>query len=142
MKIGIDCRLINQIQNTGISRYTEFLIDYYISSFGSENIILITNDINFRYKKCSVLYTKFKPYNILHFIRFSKFVDSIGIDLLHIPFYSGFYNRKSDIKVIITVHDLMYHFIDGFFGSNKLLNKLKVSYFDFIIFLNFLKSLL
>lgn len=133
MKIGIDCRLINKNQNTGISRYTEFLIEYYVSRFKSENVILISNDINFEHNDCEIIYTKLKPYNILHFLSFSKFVDNIGLDLLHVPFYSAIFKKSSNTKVILTVHDLMYRFIDGFFGKNKSLNYLKVKYFDFIV---------
>jgi glycosyltransferase involved in cell wall biosynthesis len=133
MKVGIDCRLINKIQNTGISRYTEFLIEYYVNRFESENISLITNDKKFEYKDCKIIYTKLKPYNILHFIVFSKFLDNIGLDLFHVPFYSGFFKKSSVTKVIITVHDLMYHFVEGFFGKIKILNYLKIKYFDFIV---------
>lgn len=133
MKVGVDCRLINKIQNTGISRYTEFLIEYYISRFESKNIILITNDKNFEHKGCEVLYTELKPFNVIHFLSFSKFVDRIGLDLLHVPFYSGFSRKSVNTKIIVTVHDLMYRFVEGFFGKNKILNYLKVKYFNFIV---------
>lgn len=133
MKIGIDCRLINKIHNTGISRYTEFLIDYYISRFGISAIILITNDISYQNDDCKVVYTKLKPYNILHFFQFSNFVNSIGLDLLHVPFYSALPTKNNNIKVIVTVHDLMYRLVDDFFGTKKILNKLKLFYFDFIV---------
>ena len=133
MKIGIDCRLINKNQNTGISRYTEFLIEYYMNRFGSESINLITNDKRFKYHNCNIIYTELRPYNVWDFIRFSKFANKIGLDLLHIPFYSGFFKKESGIKVIVTVHDLMYNFVEGFFGKNKFLNFLKIKYFDFIV---------
>jgi len=133
MKVGVDCRLINKIQNTGISRYTEFLIEYYISRFESKNIILITNDEDFENKGCEVIYTDLKPFNIIHFLSFSKFVDGIGLDLLHVPFYSGFFRKSVNTKIIVTVHDLMYRFVEGFFGRIKILNYLKVKYFNFIV---------
>lgn len=133
MKIGIDCRLINKIQNTGISRYTEFLIDYYISRFGVINVILISNDISYQNGGCKVIFTKLRPYNILHFFQFSYFVNSIGLDLLHVPFYSALSTKNNDFKVIVTVHDLMYRLVDDFFGTSKILNKLKLFYFDFIV---------
>ena len=133
MKVGIDCRLINRTQNTGISRYTEFLIEYYIKCFGSGNVVLITNDTNFEHEDCSVLVTKYKPYTIIHFLNFSKFVECIGLDLFHIPFYSGFYSKKSKIKVVVTVHDLMYRFVNEFFGNNFFVNRIKILYFDFIV---------
>jgi hypothetical protein len=61
MRVGIDCRLIDKNQNTGISRYSEFLIDYYIDRFGDENIFLITNDKNYKLAKMII-----SNYNILH----------------------------------------------------------------------------
>lgn len=133
MKIGIDCRLINKIHNTGISRYTEFLIEYYISRFGVSNIILITNDISYENDVCRVVHTKLKPYNILNFFQFSNFVNSIGLDVLHVPFYSALPTKNKNIKVIVTVHDLMYRLVDDFFGTNKILNQFKLFYFDFIV---------
>lgn len=133
MKVGIDCRLINKIQNTGISRYTEFLIDYYISRFGVSNVILITNDISYENSDCKVIYTTLKPYNILHFFRFPNFVNNIGLDLLHVPFYSALFKKNSNIKVIVTVHDLMYRLVNDFFDTNKILNQFKLFYFDFIV---------
>ena len=136
MKIGIDCRLINKAQNTGISRYTEFLIEYYINRFESKNVVLITNDKGFvhkDYNDCEIFFTKLKPYNILHFLNFSRVIDDIGLDLLHVPFYSGLLKKSSSTKVIVTVHDLMYRFVEGFFGNIKFLNYLKIKYFDFIV---------
>ena len=132
MKIGIDCRLINTIQNTGISRYTEFLVKYYIDKYGFDSVILISNDFEFKYEKCKVVYTKLKPFNIFHFFKFSKFVESFNFDLFHVPFYSGL-NQKINSTTVVTVHDLMYKFVEGFFGKNKVLNHLKIKYFDFLV---------
>lgn len=131
--IGIDCRLINKIQNTGISRYTIFLIEYYANRFGGKNIVLVTNDKFFKWGDCVIIHTKLKPFNILDFLKFSKLISNTGIKLFHVPFYSGFFEKKSTVKVIVTVHDLMYRFVDGFFGKNKFLSLLKIKYFDFIV---------
>lgn len=133
MKIGIDCRLIDKNNNTGISRYTEFLIEYYIDRFGCNNIILITNDISYQNDYCKVVYTNLKPFNVIHFVQFSNFVNRIKLDLLHVPFYSALILKNKNIKVIVTVHDLMYRLVEGFFGTNRIINKLKVLYFDFIV---------
>ncbi|OUL63008.1 glycosyltransferase family 1 protein [Flavobacterium sp. AJR] len=133
MRIGIDCRLINLTQNTGISRYTEFLIEYYIHKFDLDNIILISNDPEFKYDRCNIIYTKLKPFNIFHFFKFSGFISNSNFDLFHVPFYSGFFIKNSKTKTIVTVHDLMYRFVHGFFGKNKFLNYLKIKYFDFIV---------
>lgn len=133
MKIGIDCRLINKAQNTGISRYTEFLIEYYIERYGEQNVFLISNNETFKFLNCTVIYTKLKPFNILHFLRFSKFLNKIDLDLFHAPFYSFGTGKPPNTFAIVTVHDLMYKFVKDFFGSNTILNNLKISYFDFIV---------
>lgn len=133
MKIGIDCRLINKRQNTGISRYTEFLIDYYGNRFGFNNIILITNDLIFEVGDYKIIYTKLKPFNIFDFFRFSSFIENLKLDLYHVPFYSAFFRKSSTTKVVVTVHDLMYRIVNGFFGKNEVLNYLKIKYFDFIV---------
>lgn len=133
MKIGVDCRLVNKKQNTGISRYTEFLIEYYISKYGVENISLITNDRKFDYGECNMIFTKLKPFNLVHFFYYPNFIRNNNLDLLHIPFYSGFFYKIKNIKSVITVHDLMFHFVDDFFGKNLLLNKMKIFYFNYIV---------
>ena len=53
--------------------------------------------------------------------------------MLHVPFYSALLVKNSNLRVVVTVHDLMYKFVDDFFGNNKLLNNLKIKYFDFIV---------
>ena len=133
MRVCVDGRLIDKFQNTGISRYTEFLIEYYINAYGDKNITIVTNDINFKKNNCVIVFTKLKPYNIFHFLRFSDFIRSLKIDLLHVPFYSALSNKNENIKVIVTVHDLMYRLVDGFFGKNKIIRLFKLYYFDFIV---------
>jgi glycosyltransferase involved in cell wall biosynthesis len=133
MKIGLDCRLLDTNSNTGISRYTSFLIEYYIDRFGDENIFLITNDKNFVYYNCNIIYTKLKPFKIFHFFQFPTFIKDLNLGLLHVPFYSALLLKNSNLKVVVTVHDLMYKLVDEFFGNNQILNKLKIRYFDFIV---------
>lgn len=133
MKIGIDCRLINKIQNTGISRYTEFLIDYYLSRLEEKNIYLITNDLDFIHLNCNIVHTKLKPFNIWHFIFFSNFIKSLDLNLFHSPFYSGFFKKIGNLKTIVTVHDLMYQLLDNYFNTNQIINSFKVFYINFIV---------
>lgn len=133
MRIGIDGRLLDQKNNTGISRYTEFMLNYYISRYGEKCIYIITNDFNLEYQGCNIVYTQFKPYNLLHFYRYGQFVSNLKLDLLHVPFYSGTNIKLNGTKVIVTVHDLMYRFVNNFFGENLLFNYVKIRYFDFII---------
>ena len=133
MKIGIDCRLINKNQNTGISRYTEFLIEYYMSRYDSRLIYLITNDSKFNGYTCNVVYTKLHPYRVFDFLRFNSFIDAIDLDVYHSPFYSGLFARKDTMVSIVTVHDLMFLTLKNFFSFNLYLNSLKRLYFNLIV---------
>jgi hypothetical protein len=133
MKVGIDCRLIDKKINSGISRYTEFLINYYSLKYGANNIVLISNDPNFIHFNSTVAFTRLKPYNVFHFFLFSKFVKKLKLDLIHIPFYSSFFFKINNLITIVTAHDLMYRLVDNFFGDRFYLNKIKVSYFNFIV---------
>ena len=133
MLVGIDCRLLDRKKNTGISRFTEFIIKFYIEFVGERNIILITNDNNFRFNNCLVVKTRCKPYNIFDFFRYPLFLKSINLDILHSPFYSGVFIKYSKFKNILTVHDLMYRTVSGFFGTSIFYNFLKIKYFDLII---------
>lgn len=133
MVVGVDCRLLDKKKNTGISRFTEFVINFYIQFIGENNIILITNDVNFRYKNCKTILTSCKPYNIFDFFRYPFFLKSINLDILHSPFYSGVFMKFSSFINILTVHDLMYRKVFGFFGTSYLINFFKIKYFDFIV---------
>lgn len=132
-RIGIDCRLINMIQNTGISRYTKFMINYYGLRFGEEKILLITNDKQFTCKGFKILFTTYKPYNLRDFLRFGALIRDSGIDYLHSPFYSSFAFKPKNVVSVITVHDLMYRLVPHFFSNNAFLNFIKKKYFDLIV---------
>lgn len=133
MIVGLDCRLVNKIQNTGISRYTEFLLEYYQSKKGITKIVLISNDNLIDCENCEVSLTKLKPYNILHFALFKSYIESLKIDLLHSPFYSSFLIKPKNLISILAIHDLMYKVVPTFFSGNRLVSILKKSYFDFIV---------
>lgn len=133
MRIAIDGRLINKIQNTGISRYTEFLIEYYLHQFPLDEIILIVNNDKIKYEGLTTVYCANKPFNIIDFLKFTRFIDDLKLDVLHSPFYSGLNRKINGLKNIVTIHDLMYRLVPGFFGKNWLISFMKISYFNFIV---------
>ncbi|MGJ1436878.1 glycosyltransferase family 4 protein [Sphingobacterium siyangense] len=133
MRIAIDGRLINKSQNTGISRYTEYLINYYLERYHDSDLFLITNDHTISYKGVSSVYCEHKPFGLFGFLRFSKFVKNLSVDLLHSPFYSGLVTPIKGTKNIVTTHDLMYRLVPGFFGRNGFVSYLKIKYFNFIV---------
>lgn len=140
MKIAIDCRLIDKKYNTGISRYSEFLIHYYSLKYGAKDVVLISNDPKFTYLNLKVVFTNLKPFNVFHFLFFSRFISKLNIDLIHFPFYSSSFFKIKNITTIVTAHDLMYRLVDKFFGNRLCLNYMKVSYFNFIVFRTFKNS--
>lgn len=133
MIIAIDCRLIDYIQNTGISRYTEFLIEYYKSRVGEKNIILISNDPDLKIQNIKMVYTKLKPFSFLSFLQFGSFVKKLNIEVFHSPFYSSFFYKPAGIISLLTVHDLMFRLVPRFFGDSLVVNFLKKYYFNSIV---------
>jgi len=132
MKICIDCRLLSK-KPTGISSLTLDLIDYYCLRYGNDNVIgIVNNDFDCNYD-IFFIRTDLKPFNLLHFLFFRKFIISLNVDLLHTPFYSGLFFKIKNLIVITTLPDLMYRFIPGFFGNNWLKNILARIYFDLIV---------
>jgi glycosyltransferase involved in cell wall biosynthesis len=133
MIVGIDCRLIDKRQNTGISRYTEFLLNYYKNKVEVNKIIIITNNDDLKYEDQITSRTNLRPFNLLHFALFKSHVEKLQIDILHSPFYSSFLIKPKGLVSIVTVHDLMYKIVPTFFSSGRILSKLKELYFDFIV---------
>jgi len=133
MIVGLDCRLVNKIHNTGISRYTEFLLEYYQTRKDITKIVLILNEEIYDQEYGEISLTKLKPYNILHFVLFKSYVESLQIDVLHSPFYSSFIIKPKKLVSILTVHDLMYKIVPSFFSKNKYISTLKRWCFDFIV---------
>jgi len=104
-----------------------------LDRLGVDHLYLITDKTDFSYRKCNIVYTKYKPYSIRDFVFFSLSIKKLGLDVLHSPFYSGFFNKPGNLKSIVTVHDLMFRRVNHFFSGNVVVNKLKAAYFDFIV---------
>lgn len=132
-KVAIDCRLLNFVQVTGISRYILFLIEYYATKFEPEEMVLITNDKDFNYGRFCIMYTPLKPYNLLHFLSFPAFIKQKQLLLIHFPFYSGLFLKVNGVKSIVTVHDLMFRIVPNFFNGSFLANFFKKKYYDLIV---------
>lgn len=131
--IAIDCRLLDRKKNTGISRYTDFLIDYYTNKFGVNNIVLISNKSIEKFYG-NVLITNLRPFNLFHFFIFPFFIKKNDIKNIHIPHYSGLFFKLSPIKIILTVHDLMFINVKHFFSNNIFINYLGKCYYRIIVF--------
>jgi glycosyltransferase involved in cell wall biosynthesis len=133
MKILIDGRLIAD-KETGISRYTEELLEIYIKLFGRENIILLVNiNLKKEFNNVYVVKTELYPFNIWHFIKFHKLLKTIEFDAYHSMFYANSFYKLKDKIYITTVHDIMYRVVPNFFKKSNLINKLAMYYYDFIV---------
>lgn len=132
MKIAIDCRLLDKKKNTGISRYTEFLLDYYKSRFKKDELIIITNSVINEIDIHQSI-TSLRPFRLIDFYRFRGCVKTLGVDLLHSPFYSSIHEPIRGVINITTVHDLMYRVLSDFFSGNALINRLGIFYYNNIV---------
>jgi glycosyltransferase involved in cell wall biosynthesis len=131
-KILIDGRLLSN-NPTGISRYTNEVIHALIGHFGQENISVLVDaeyTINSNFKTIS---TRLKPYNPIHYLLFSFFVNRQDFTIYYSTFYSGIFFKRIERKQMITVHDLMYFRIRNYFSLSNIRNWLYKSIFSFIV---------
>jgi len=129
-KIIIDGRLLSN-KHTGISRYSDKMIEALINQFGYDNVtVIITPDLE--HKPFNYVQTKLRPFNLFDFFRFKFFLSKLDFDLLYSPFYSSTWCKQRKKKYIITVHDLMYQKIP-FFSTNRLIDYLGTKYYNFIV---------
>jgi glycosyltransferase involved in cell wall biosynthesis len=134
-KFALDARLLNGY--SGIARYSRALIKYYVKHLGSTaQILLIANDpeiVQNEFPDLAIIKTNLSPFNLLHFIKFGRLLKSHRVTHYHSFFYSSHAFKPKGIKTIITVHDLMYRLIPGFFGASKFWNIFARFYYNLIV---------
>ncbi|MBU0974617.1 glycosyltransferase family 4 protein [Patescibacteria group bacterium] len=119
MKIGIDCRLAGS-KHAGIGRYIESLILNLLKLPSKNSWVLFFYDENqakevlknhFLDKNFEVIIAPISHYSLKEQIKLPKIFKSANLDLLHVPhfnipiFYQG--------KLIVTIHDLLWHEYKG-----------------------------
>ncbi|NCO12380.1 MAG: hypothetical protein COZ34_04350 [Candidatus Pacebacteria bacterium CG_4_10_14_3_um_filter_34_15] len=119
MKIGIDCRLAGS-KHAGIGRYTESLILNLLDNPSKNKWVLFFYDENqakevlknhFADKNLEVIIAPISHYSLKEQIKLPQIFKSANLDLLHVPhfnipiFYQG--------KIIVTIHDLLWHEYKG-----------------------------
>lgn len=133
MKVLLDGRLISN-KPTGISRYSYEMIKIYQKKFGYDKVfVLLNNSSAIKEKNFNFIESKYRPFNIFHFIFFHFFLHRIDFDIYHSLFYSNSFFKKKNVIYIITIHDLMYRVVDDFFGKNIFKNFIGVKYYNFIV---------
>ncbi|ERT68405.1 hypothetical protein HMPREF0202_01794 [Cetobacterium somerae ATCC BAA-474] len=131
MKILLDGRLISD-KPTGISRYSRELVKIYQNYYGYENIEVIINE-DLKEKPFEYIKTELKPFNIIDFFKFHKFLERIDAEVYHSLYYSNSFFKDEKKKYVTTIHDLMYKLVPEFFSKNKLINFLGIKYYDVIV---------
>lgn len=123
MKILLDCRLISN-RPTGISRYTEKMLGYYIENYGIENICALVNDYSDKIQ-CKQIITRLKPFNFAHWLIFPLWLKKQNYSWIISFHYSGLAYSLKSTKSVITVHDLMFELVPNFFNTTlkKLVGK-------------------
>lgn len=122
-KILLDCRLMTA-KPTGISRYSETLLGWFIARFGAENVTALVNeprpDIDCRQQVIGL-----KAFNMLHWLRFPGWLQQQDYTHYFSFHYSGLMRPVRGIRSAVTVHDLMFELVPEFFSGRlkKLIGK-------------------
>lgn len=131
-RILIDGRLLTTA-NTGISRYTKELIDFYVSQFPQHQITVLTST---EYKEplanVDVVKTSLKPYRLTDFFLVYFLLKKIKPNFYHTAFYSNSFFKLSNCIYLTTVHDMMYSLVPQFFSRFPIINLFAVQYYHFI----------
>ena len=93
MNIILDCRLISS-KPTGISRFSIHYANFIIARYGAENVIIITNGDSFPHD-CIEHNISLKPFNLMHYMIFHRFINKLNADLyISFQYSSFFFNLK------------------------------------------------
>lgn len=135
MKIGLDARLFDSKKNTGISRYTQMLNEYYISRYGLDNVWVLVDKYQTELPNPHQIATHRKPFNIYDEWRVGIELKDYYFDIFHTPFYSSIKYKTSSTCHIVTVHDIMCLLVDNFFSKFFLIDKISKIYFACLIYI-------
>jgi len=129
-KILLDCRLMTK-KPTGIARYSEKFLEYYIAKYGKGNVTALLNeprpDIH-----CQQQVITLKAFNLLHWFQFPGWLKRQRYSHYISFHYSGLMRPVKGVKSAVTVHDLMYELVPEFFSGwlKKLIGR---RYFRFLV---------
>lgn len=130
MNILLDCRLISD-RPTGISRYSEKMLEYYIDKYGMDKIHALVNQKSDKII-CKQIVTDLKPFNIGHWLMFPLWIKKNNYSWVISFHYSGLAFPLKNVRSVITVHDLMFELVPDFFNT-KLKNLIGKFYYRIIV---------
>lgn len=111
MKILLDGRLISD-KPTGISRYSRELVKIYQNNYGYENVEVIINE-DLKEKPFKYIKTELKPFSIINFFKFHKFLRERDAKIYHTLFHSNSFFKDKTKKYITTFHDIGHKILKG-----------------------------
>lgn len=97
MNILLDCRLISN-RPTGISRYSEKMLEYYIDKYGMDNIHALVNQKSDKIK-CKQIVTTLKPFNIVHWLIFPLWLKKNNYHWIISFHYSGIAGDAANLLI-------------------------------------------
>ncbi|WP_205967772.1 glycosyltransferase family 1 protein [Paraglaciecola sp. 20A4] len=120
-KILIDGRLLS-VNPTGISRYCVKMIEVIAEQYGEEQLVVLVNNSevmrqNILLERLSIFQTGLKPFNLVHWLTLSFLVFFKKPRAYVCLNYSGLCFKRPSLKLVVTVYDLMFSFVEGFFGG-------------------------
>lgn len=116
MKILLDGRLISD-KPTGISRYSRELVKIYQNNYGYENVEVIINE-DLKEKPFKYIKTKFKPFSIINFFKFHKFLQERDAEIYHTLYHSNSFFKDKKKKYITTFHDIGHKILKSKINDN------------------------
>ncbi|MGL6168629.1 MAG: glycosyltransferase family 4 protein [Fusobacteriaceae bacterium] len=116
MKILLDGRLISN-KPTGISRYSREMVKIYQNYYGYENIEVIVNE-DLDEKPFKTIKTDLKPFNMLHFLTFHKFLKKIDAEVYHTLYHNNSFFKDKSKKNITTFHDIGHKILKSRINDN------------------------
>ena len=117
-RIGIDCRLSGNT-HAGIGRYIENLITRLPLDKGIEWVLFFSNQKQvpsqaafekaIQEHKISVNFVAVRHYTLAEQLKLPKIFADQKLDLLHVPHFNVPLGLKENQKLIVTIHDLLWH---------------------------------
>lgn len=116
MKILLDGRLISD-KPTGISRYSRELVKIYQNNYGYENVEVIINE-DLKEKPFKYIKTELKPFSMINFFKFHKFLRERDAKIYHTLFHSNSFFKDKTKKYITTFHDIGHKILKSRINDN------------------------
>lgn len=131
-RVLLDGRFLDLKLNTGISRYVEWLISFYVE-VDDVSLTLVLKERVERYQHVDIYILNSDVLSLSGGLRLSFLCLLRRFDIIHLPFYFGLFFKPRQSKVVLTFHDLMYNVEPSFFKGSRLANRFKIRTLNYTI---------